>query len=109
MKELTKYSQWKELLYNGEFIIFISKSSCNSCKVIEEKIEDLESMNIFKLRLDNAESFNLRKEISWIRKEVEILPFIGVINRESLVKKFQGSEVDNALIFLHSHRRLNSE
>ena len=69
----------------------------------------LKSLDIFKISLDNPESFNLRKEISWIRKEVEILPLIGVINRGHLVRKFQGSEVKKALIFLHSLRSLNSE
>ncbi len=109
MKELTEYSQWKELVDYGEFIIFISRSSCDSCNAIEEKIENFKSLDIFKISLDNPESFNLRKEISWIRKEVEILPLIGVINRGHLVRKFQGSEVKKALIFLHSLRSLNSE
>lgn len=109
MKELTKFEQWEELLNFGEFAVFISKSSCDSCKEIEKKIEDFEYKNIFKISLDNYGSFNLRKEINWIRKEVEILPFIGIISREVLVKKFQGNEVQKALTFLHSNRALDSE
>jgi len=104
MKEITKFREWEELLDLEEFVIFVSKSSCNSCDIVEEDMRNLKFRNVFKISLDNPESFNLRKEISWIRHKVEILPFFAFISHGCIEKKFQGFEFKKALEFLHSRR-----
>ena len=79
MYEITSIEDWENTSQISDFLLLITKDSCEDCIDVERYLEKsnylINKVIVKKINLDNPESTKLIKSLEWINIEVDFVPF----------------------------------
>ena len=95
MTEITSIKDWKKNIMDSNFLLLITKESCEDCREVERYLENhdyrIDEYDIKKINLDNLESKKLIESMEWIKIEVDYVPFWSLIIDSIRVKSIKGN------------------
>lgn len=95
MNEIVSIDDWKTVNRMYNYLLLITKESCEDCKEVEEYLEinnnKIKEYNIKKINLDNTESKQLIDSLEWIKIEVDFVPFWSLIVDSKRIKSVRGN------------------
>jgi hypothetical protein len=94
MNEIVSINDWKKVNQISNYLLLITKESCEDCRKVEEYLEmnnnKIKEYNIKKINLDNIESKKLIGSLKWIKTEVDFVPFWSLVVDSKRIKSFRG-------------------
>lgn len=95
MTEITSITDWKKNIKDSNFLLLITKESCEDCREVERYLENhdnrIDEYDIKKINLDNLESKKLIESMEWIKIEVDYVPFWSLIIDSIRIKSIKGN------------------
>ena len=73
-----------------------SKSNCEQCKILEERIKEInieQETSLAKLTLDTPGFAELKQSYPWISR-IDTLPFNAIFSEAKLIDSWSGSSVE---------------
>ena len=95
MNEIISIYDWENINRKSDYLLLITKESCDDCKEVEEYLEKnnnkVENYIVNKINLDNPHSKELINELEWINVEVDFVPFWSLILDSKRIKSVRGN------------------
>ena len=95
MNEIISIYDWENINRKSDYLLLITKESCDDCKEVEEYLEKnnnkVEDYIVNKINLDNPHSEELINELEWINVEVDFVPFWSLILDSKRIKSIRGN------------------
>ena len=95
MNEIISIYDWENINRKSDYLLLITKESCDDCKEVEEYLEKnnnkVEDYIVNKINLDNPHSEELINELEWINVEVDFVPFWSLILDSKRIKSVRGN------------------
>jgi len=95
MNEIISIYDWENINRKSDYLLLITKESCDDCKEVEEYLEKnnnkVENYIVNKINLDNPHSEELINELEWINIEVDFVPFWSLIIDSKRTKSVKGN------------------
>ena len=95
MNEIISIYDWKNANRKFDYLLLITKESCDDCKEVEEYLEKnnnkVKNYIVNKINLDNPHSEELINELEWINIEVDFVPFWSLIIDSKRTKSVKGN------------------
>ena len=95
MNEIISIYDWENINRKSDYLLLITKESCDDCKEVEEYLEKnnnkVENYIVNKINLDNPHSKELINELEWINVEVDFVPFWSLIVDSKRIKSVRGN------------------
>ena len=95
MNEIISIYDWENINRKSDYLLLITKESCDDCKEVEEYLEKnnnkVENYIVNKINLDNPHSEDLINELKWINVEVDFVPFWSLILDSKRIKSVRGN------------------
>ena len=95
MNEIISIYDWENINRKSDYLLLITKESCDDCKEVEEYLEKnnnkVENYIVNKINLDNPHSKVLINELEWINVEVDFVPFWSLILDSKRIKSVRGN------------------
>ena len=95
MNEIISIYDWENINRKSDYLLLITKESCDDCKEVEEYLEKnnnkVENYIVNKINLDNPHSEELINELEWINVEVDFVPFWSLIVDSKRIKSVRGN------------------
>ena len=95
MNEIISIYDWENINRKSDYLLLITKESCDDCKEVEEYLEKnnnkVENYIVNKINLDNPHSEELINELEWINVEVDFVPFWCLILDSKRIKSVRGN------------------
>ena len=95
MNEIISIYDWENTNRKSDYLLLITKESCDDCKEVEEYLEKnnnkVENFIVNKINLDNPHSEELINELEWINVEVDFVPFWSLILDSKRIKSVRGN------------------
>ena len=94
MNEIISIYDWENANRKFDYLLLITKESCDDCKEVEEYLEKnnnkVKNYIVNKINLDNPHSEELINELEWINIEVDFVPFWSLIIDSKRTKSVKG-------------------
>jgi glutaredoxin len=95
MNEIISIYDWGNINRKSDYLLLITKESCDDCKEVEEYLEKnnnkVKNYIVNKINLDNPHSEELINELEWINIEVDFVPFWSLIIDSKRTKSVKGN------------------
>ena len=95
MYEITSIEDWENTSQISDFLLLITKDSCEDCIDVERYLEKsnylINKVIVKKINLDNPESTKLIKSLEWINFEVDFVPFWSLYMKSERKKTIIGN------------------
>lgn len=95
MNEIISIYDWENINRKSDYLLLITKESCDDCKEVEEYLEKnnnkVKNYIVNKINLDNPHSEDLINELKWINVEVDFVPFWSLILDSKRIKSVRGN------------------
>ena len=95
MTEITSITDWKKNIMDSNFLLLITKESCEDCREVENYLEKnnnkVKHLIVNKINLDNPRSKELIDKLEWIKIEVDFVPFWTLIIESKRIKSVRGN------------------
>lgn len=95
MNEIISIYDWENVNRKFDYLLLITKESCDDCKEVEEYLEKnnnkVKNYIVNKINLDNPHSEELINELEWINVEVDFVPFWSLILDSKRIKSIRGN------------------
>ena len=95
MNEIISIYDWENINRKSDYLLLITKESCDDCKEVEEYLEKnnnkVKNYIVNKINLDNPHSEELINELEWINVEVDFVPFWSLILNSKRIKSVRGN------------------
>lgn len=95
MNEIISIYDWENINRKSDYLLLITKESCDDCKEVEEYLEKnnnkVKNYIVNKINLDNPHSKELINELEWINIEVDFVPFWSLILNSKRIKSVRGN------------------
>ena len=95
MNEIISIYDWENVNRKFDYLLLITKESCDDCKEVEEYLEKnnnkVKNYIVNKINLDNPHSEELINELEWINIEVDFVPFWSLIIDSKRIKSVRGN------------------
>ena len=95
MNEIISIYDWENANRKSDYLLLITKESCDDCKEVEEYLEKnnnkVKNYIVNKINLDNPHSEELINELEWINVEVDFVPFWSLILDSKRIKSVRGN------------------
>ena len=95
MNEIISIYDWENVNRKFDYLLLITKESCDDCKEVEEYLEKnnnkVKNYIVNKINLDNPHSEELINELEWINIEVDFVPFWSLIIDSKRTKSVKGN------------------
>ena len=95
MNEIISIYDWENVNRKFDYLLLITKESCDDCKEVEEYLEKnnnkVKNYIVNKINLDNPHSEELINELEWINVEVDFVPFWSLILDSKRIKSVKGN------------------
>ena len=95
MNEIISIYDWENVNRKFDYLLLITKESCDDCKEVEEYLEKnnnkVKNYIVNKINLDNPHSEELINELEWINIEVDFVPFWSLILDSKRIKSVRGN------------------
>ena len=95
MNEIISIYDWENINRKSDYLLLITKESCDDCKEVEEYLEKknnkIKNYIVNKINLDNPHSEDLINELKWINVEVDFVPFWSLILDSKRIKSVRGN------------------
>ena len=95
MNEIISIYDWENINRKSDYLLLITKESCDDCKEVEEYLEKnnnkVKNYIVNKINLDNPHSEELINELEWINVEVDFVPFWSLILDSKRIKSVRGN------------------
>lgn len=95
MNEIISIYDWENVNRKFDYLLLITKESCDDCKEVEEYLEKnnnkVKNYIVNKINLDNPHSEELINELEWINVEVDFVPFWSLILDSKRIKSVRGN------------------
>ena len=95
MNEIISIYDWEKINRKSDYLLLITKESCDDCKEVEEYLEKndnkVKNYIVNKINLDNPHSEELINELEWINVEVDFVPFWSLILDSKRIKSVRGN------------------
>jgi len=95
MNEIISIYDWEKINRKSDYLLLITKESCDDCKEVEEYLEKnnnkVKNYIVNKINLDNPHSEELINELEWINIEVDFVPFWSLIIDSKRTKSVKGN------------------
>ena len=95
MNEIISIYDWENINRKSDYLLLITKESCDDCKEVEEYLEKnnnkVKNYIVNKINLDNPHSEELINELEWINIEVDFVPFWSLIIDSKRIKSVRGN------------------
>jgi glutaredoxin len=95
MNEIKSIYDWENANRKFDYLLLITKESCDDCKEVEEYLEKnnnkVKNYIVNKINLDNPHSEELINELEWINIEVDFVPFWSLIIDSKRTKSVKGN------------------
>lgn len=95
MNEIISIYDWENINRKFDYLLLITKESCDDCKEVEEYLEKnnnkVKNYIVNKINLDNPHSEELINELEWINVEVDFVPFWSLIIDSKRIKSVKGN------------------
>jgi glutaredoxin len=95
MNEIISIYDWENVNRKFDYLLLITKESCDDCKEVEEYLEKnnnkVKNYIVNKINLDNPHSEELINELEWINVEVDFVPFWSLIIDSKRTKSVKGN------------------
>ena len=95
MNEIISIYDWENINRKSDYLLLITKESCDDCKEVEEYLEKnnnkVKNYIVNKINLDNPHSEELINELEWINVEVDFVPFWSLILDSKRIKSIRGN------------------
>ena len=95
MNEIISIYDWGNINRKSDYLLLITKESCDDCKEVEEYLEKnnnkVKNYIVNKINLDNPHSEELINELEWINVEVDFVPFWSLIIDSKRIKSVRGN------------------
>ena len=95
MNEIISIYDWENVNRKFDYLLLITKESCDDCKEVEEYLEKnnnkVKNYIVNKINLDNPHSEELINELEWINVEVDFVPFWSLIIDSKRIKSVRGN------------------
>ena len=95
MNEIISIYDWENINRKSDYLLLITKESCDDCKEVEEYLEKndnkVKNYIVNKINLDNPHSEELINELEWINVEVDFVPFWSLIVDSKRIKSVRGN------------------
>jgi glutaredoxin len=95
MNEIISIYDWGYINRKSDYLLLITKESCDDCKEVEEYLEKnnnkVKNYIVNKINLDNPHSEELINELEWINVEVDFVPFWSLIIDAKRIKSVKGN------------------
>ena len=95
MNEIISIYDWENTNRKSDYLLLITKESCDDCKEVEEYLEKndnkVKNYIVNKINLDNPHSEELINELEWINVEVDFVPFWSLILDSKRIKSVRGN------------------
>lgn len=95
MNEIISIYDWENINRKSDYLLLITKESCDDCKEVEEYLEKnnnkIKNYIVNKINLDNPHSEDLINELKWINVEVDFVPFWSLIIDSKRTKSVKGN------------------
>ena len=95
MNEIISIYDWENINRKSDYLLLITKESCDDCKEVEEYLEKnnnkVKNYIVNKINLDNPHSEELINELEWINVEVYFVPFWSLIIDSKRIKSVKGN------------------
>lgn len=95
MNEIISIYDWENINRKSDYLLLITKESCDDCKEVEEYLEKnnnkIKNYIVNKINLDNPHSEELINELEWINVEVDFVPFWSLILDSKRIKSVRGN------------------
>lgn len=95
MNEIISIYDWENINRKSDYLLLITKESCDDCKEVEEYLEKnnnkVKNYIVNKINLDNPHSEELINELEWINVEVDFVPFWSLIIDSKRIKSVRGN------------------
>jgi arsenate reductase-like glutaredoxin family protein len=95
MNEIISIYDWENVNRKFDYLLLITKESCDDCKEVEEYLEKnnnkVKNYIVNKINLDNPHSEELINELEWINIEVDFVPFWSLIIDAKRIKSVKGN------------------
>ena len=95
MNEIISIYDWENVNRKFDYLLLITKESCDDCKEVEEYLEKnnnkVKNYIVNKINLDNPHSEELINELEWINVEVDFVPFWSLIIDAKRIKSVKGN------------------
>jgi glutaredoxin-related protein len=95
MNEIISIYDWENINRKSDYLLLITKESCDDCKEVEEYLEKnnnkVKNYIVNKINLDNPHSKELINELEWINVEVDFVPFWSLILNSKRIKSVRGN------------------
>ena len=95
MSEIISIYDWKKINRKSNYLLLITKESCEDCRKVEEYLENndnkVKHYTVNRINLDNPQSKELIKELEWINIEVDFVPFWSLIHDSKRIKSIRGN------------------
>ena len=95
MNEIISIYDWENINRKSDYLLLITKESCDDCKEVEEYLEKnnnkVKNYIVNKINLDNPHSEELINELEWINIEVDFVPFWSLIIDSKRTKSVKGN------------------
>ena len=95
MNEIISIYDWGNINRKSDYLLLITKESCDDCKEVEEYLEKnnnkVKNYIVNKINLDNPHSEELINELEWINVEVDFVPFWSLILDSKRIKSVRGN------------------
>jgi len=95
MNEIISIYDWENINRKSDYLLLITKESCDDCKEVEEYLEKnnnkVKNYIVNKINLDNPHSEKLINELEWINVEVDFVPFWSLIIDSKRIKSVRGN------------------
>ena len=95
MSEIISIYDWKKINRKSNYLLLITKESCEDCRKVEEYLENnnnkVKHYTVNKINLDNPKSKELIDKLKWIKIEVDFVPFWTLIIESKRIKSVRGN------------------
>ena len=95
MNEIISIYDWENINRKSDYLLLITKESCDDCKEVEEYLEKnnnkVEHLIVNKINLENPRSKELIDKLEWIKIEVDFVPFWTLIIESKRIKSVIGN------------------
>ena len=95
MSEIISIYDWKKINRKSNYLLLITKESCEDCRKVEEYLENnnnkVKHYTVNKINLDNPKSKELIKKLEWIKIEVDFVPFWTLMIGSKRIKSIRGN------------------
>ena len=89
-------SNWKDFFNKKLCFVMFSKSNCEQCKILEERIKEIiieQETSLTKLTLDTPGFAELKRNYPWISR-IDSLPFNAFFSEGKLIDSWSGSSIE---------------